>query len=166
MIEPDFDKAVLDLVATGATYFEITLKLGIKRQPEIREVLEQHGYCRNEAGVITKKGEAARPAPEVLQPDTEESPEEEREEEDNRDLLPIAKLPGYKVDRFGLPHADKRRGRKGGPVKPDRFFRRDGTFICGFRIRVDGQQVRYTPRYFQMARFFAEKKRENAGLAK
>jgi hypothetical protein len=86
------------------------------------------------------------------------------EERGGLDLLPIAGMPGYLVDIYGVPHAVKSRGRRGGPIRPDRFWRRDRTFITGFRVRVDGRRARYTPRYFQMARFFAEQKRDNAEM--
>lgn len=76
-------------------------------------------------------------------------------------LLPIIGMEGYSVDPFGRPHADKRQGRKGGVITLDKFFRKDRTFICGYRVRIGEKRKRFTPRYFIMARYFAEQKWRN-----
>jgi hypothetical protein len=79
-------------------------------------------------------------------------------------LLPIADMPGYFVDPWGRPHADKRTGRKAGPVGLDKFFTSKGRkeksprFVCGYRVRVGGKRKRYRLSYFAMARFFAEQR--------
>jgi hypothetical protein len=78
-------------------------------------------------------------------------------------LLPIAGMDGYSVDHFGRVHAEKRQGRKGGPMTPDKFFASKGKgqkprFVCGYKVRVGGKRKRYRPNYFLMARFFAEQK--------
>jgi hypothetical protein len=82
-------------------------------------------------------------------------------------LLPIANLDGYSVDPHGRVYADKRPGRKAGPLALDKFFRKKGEarqFVCGYRVRVGDKRKRFTPNYMAMARFFAEQKWMNEDL--
>ena len=120
---------------------------------DILEFLETRGYSWDENDGFTTCDAESRPAT------------EERSEVDDAmpALLPIAGMPGYAVDACGRPHAEKKRGRKAGPLMPDKFFRKDKTFVFGYRIRVGDRRKRYAAKYFGMARYFAEKKWENAG---
>jgi hypothetical protein len=148
---------------------------------------ERETFIRGTYAELTGGTKPVQPRYVAPRPEEEEEEEEDDEEEPTEDdaaepetededavvgipfLLPIGGMPGYSVDIYGLPHANKRRGTKGGPIKPDRFWRRrEGRkpeFICGFRVRLDGIQKRYRGDYFQMARNIAEQKYQNRALA-
>ena len=83
------------------------------------------------------------PRPRPAKEETAEAAEAEGPDEEGPNgtpfLLPIGGMDGYSVDPWGRPHAEKKRGRKGGAM--DKFFRKErgkdgSTFVSGYRVRV------------------------------
>jgi hypothetical protein len=134
--------------------------------PERNEPTEQE--CRKMAKAIIKLKPAGldlrtKSEDDGDSPESAEDPAQETAPNGTPFLLPIADMEGYSVDPYGVVHADKRFGRKAGPLVPDKFFQSKGKdkarrFVCGYRVRVGGKRRRYRPNYFMMARFFAEQK--------
>jgi hypothetical protein len=155
---------ILKRADAGATFSQLVSAFS---QSVVMTALGNNGYLWDRDGSIHKKAEE----PDEPEPESKDAAEEEEDADGYPALLPIAGMPGYLVDAFGVPHAVKKRGTKGGPVKPDRYWRKRTdrgpgarpAFICGFRIRVNGVRKRYRPTYFHMARKIAEQKWENAG---
>ena len=115
---------------------------------------------------------APAPKPAVVERDDEEedapapeprTPTPVEEDADGMpELLPFTEAPGYSVDAWGIPHAEKKKGRKAGKVRPDRYGYK-GRWICRYRLRVDGRQKIFSPKYLMIARTLAERdwKQEN-----
>lgn len=180
---PEQQNAILQMVAEGASFRRLCNEFN---QFAVMGVLSQNGYEWDRNDNIRRKAAAAVTEEAAAEEEEEEDAEEvetaeepvkpkrrTREEEETPDgypaLLPIGGMPGYSVDTHGTPHATKKRGSKGGPIKPDRYWMKRGsgtTFVCGYRVRVNGVQKRYQPKYFHMARKIAEQKWENAEMSK
>jgi len=111
------------------------------------------------------EAEAEHPPLRAAKPEAEEESGAEICATSVADLLPIPDLPGYVVDEYCRPWGTAKRGRKAGPLKPSIYFRHkngQSWFIWRYKVTVDGRQRGFTAKYFAMARFFAEQRR-NAG---
>lgn len=121
------------------------------------------------AGTVNHRFKGSKPVPQPESEDAEDCDEEGptlAAPNGTPWLLPMADT-DYDLDPFGVPHARRRQRVKGGPVSLDKFFTFKGKkkaegekprFVCGYRLRVDGNRRRYKPNYLILARYFAEQK--------
>lgn len=84
------------------------------------------------------------------------------------DLLPCPDLPGYQVDRWGIPYAETKQGRKGGKVAIENYeyFARGEKkprHITRYRLTVNGNRRSIFPRYLLKARLIAERTWKKGG---